>query len=157
LNNSFDPPSQLIKCILGISLFTYFITTPNVQENMDGCILPKEKGTPTVLEIQPMLLDSSSLDMEAIAFDKKVKLEHAYISPDFDLAAMAKTMEIPASKLSKLLKNITEFPLQSTSIACVFIIFWSSELLSINILWRPLSIAVGLQIALPFMRPSRNM
>jgi AraC-like DNA-binding protein len=88
LNNSFDPPSQLIKCILGISLFTYFITTPNVQENMDGCILPKEKGPPSVLEIQPMLLDSSTLDEE-----------------DFDLAAMAKTMEVPTSKLSKLLKK----------------------------------------------------
>lgn len=105
LNNSFDPPSQLIKCILGISLFTYFITTPNVQENMDGCILPKEKGAPSVLEIQPMLLDSYSLEKEAIAFDKKVKLEQAYLSTDFDLAAMAKTMEVPTSKLSKLLKK----------------------------------------------------
>ena len=104
LNNSFDPPSQLIKCAIGISLFTYFITTPNVQENMDGCILPKEKGTPTIPEIQPELILAVASDMEAIAFDEKMKTDQAYLSPDFDLAAMAKLVDIPPAKLSKQIK-----------------------------------------------------
>jgi AraC-like DNA-binding protein len=104
LNNSFDPPSQLIKCAIGISLFTYFITTPNVQENMDGCILPKEKGTPTIPEIQPDLILAVASDMEAIAFDKKMKTDQAYLSPDFDLAVMAKLVDIPPAKLSKQIK-----------------------------------------------------
>lgn len=104
LNNSFDPPSQLIKCAIGISLFTYFITTPNVQENMDGCILPKEKGTPTIPEIQPELILAVASDMEAIAFDEKMKTDQAYLSPDFDLAAMAKLVDIPLAKLSKQIK-----------------------------------------------------
>lgn len=104
LNNSFDPPSQLIKCAIGISLFTYFITTPNVQENMDGCILPKEKGTPTIPEIHPELILAVASDIEAIAFDEKMKTDQAYLSPDFDLAAMAKLVDIPPAKLSKQIK-----------------------------------------------------
>ncbi len=104
LNNSFDPPSQLIKCAIGISLFTYFITTPNVQENMDGCILPKEKGTPTIPEIQPELILAVASDMEAIAFDEKMKTDQAYLLPDFDLTSLAKLVDIPPAKLSKQIK-----------------------------------------------------
>lgn len=104
LNNSFDPPSQLIKCAIGISLFTYFITTPNVQENMDGCILPKEKGTPTIQEIQPELILAMASDREAMAFDEKMKTDQAYLSPDFDLAVMAKLVDLPPAKLSKQIK-----------------------------------------------------
>lgn len=104
LNNSFDPPSQLIKCAIGISLFTYFITTPNVQENMDGCILPKEKGIPTIQEIQPELILAMASDREAIAFDEKMKTDQAYLSPDFDLAVMAKLVDLTLAKLSKQIK-----------------------------------------------------
>ena len=104
LNNTFDPPSQLIKCILGISLFTYFIMTPNVQENMDGCILPKEKGTPTIPEILPELILAMASDKEAIAFDDKIKSDQVYLSPDVDLAALAKLVDMPSTKLSKLIK-----------------------------------------------------
>jgi AraC-like DNA-binding protein len=104
LNNSFDPPSQLIKCAIGISLFTYFITTPNVQENMDGCILPKEKGTPTIPEILPELILVMASDKEAIAFDDKIKSDQVYLSPDVDLAALAKLVDMPSAKLSKLIK-----------------------------------------------------
>lgn len=104
LNNTFDPPSQLIKCILGISLFTYFIMTPNVQENMDGFILPKEKGTPTIPEILPALILVMASDKEAIAFDDKIKSDQVYLSPDVDLAALAKLVDMPSAKLSKLIK-----------------------------------------------------
>jgi AraC-like DNA-binding protein len=104
-NNSFDPPSQFIKCVIGISLFTYFITTPNVQENMDGCILPKEKGTPSIYEIKPELLLEMQSDKEAIKFDVQLKEDKAYLKSDFDLAALAKSMDIQATKLSKLIKK----------------------------------------------------
>lgn len=104
-NNSFDPPSQFIKCVIGISLFTYFITTPNVQENMDGCISPKEKGTPSIDEIKPELLLEMQSDKNAIKFDVQLKKEMAYLKSDFDLAAMAKSMDVQATKLSKLIKK----------------------------------------------------
>jgi AraC-like DNA-binding protein len=104
-NNSFDPPSQFIKCVIGISLFTYFITTPNVQENMDGCIVPKKKGTPSIDEIKPELLLEMQSDKDAIKFDVQLKKDKAYLESDFDLAAMAKSMNIQATKLSKLIKK----------------------------------------------------
>jgi YesN/AraC family two-component response regulator len=91
--------------VIGISLFTYFITTPNVQENMDGCIVPKKKGTPSIDEIKPELLLEMQSDKDAIKFDVQLKKDKAYLESDFDLAAMAKSMNIQATKLSKLIKK----------------------------------------------------
>ena len=105
INNSFDPPSQLIKCVIGIMLFTYFITTPNVQENMDGCILPKGKSFPSIQEIYPHLIPEFKVDQVAMNLDKQVKASKAYLSAEYDLSAMAKDLEIPMSKLPKLIKK----------------------------------------------------
>ena len=105
INNSFDPPSQLIKCVIGIMLFTYFITTPNVQENMDGCILPKGKSFPSIQEIYPHLIPEFKVDQVAMNLDKQVKESKAYLSAEYDLSAMAKDLEIPMSKLPKLIKK----------------------------------------------------
>ena len=105
INNSFDPPSQLIKCVIGIMLFTYFITTPNVQENMDGCILPKGKSFPSIQEIYPHLIPEFKVDQVAMNLDKQVKASKAYLSAEYDLSAMAKELEIPMSKLPKLIKK----------------------------------------------------
>jgi AraC-like DNA-binding protein len=105
INNSFDPPSQLIKCVIGIMLFTYFITTPNVQENMDGCILPKGKLFPSILEIYPHLIPEFKVDQVAMNLDKQVKESKAYLSAEYDLSGMAKDLEIPISKFPKLIKK----------------------------------------------------
>lgn len=105
INNSFDPPSQLIKCVIGIMLFTYFITTPNVQENMDGCILPKGKSFPSIQEIYPHLIPEFKVDQVAMNLDKQVKASKAYLSAEYDLSAMAKDLDIPMSKLPKLIKK----------------------------------------------------
>ena len=105
LNNAFDPPSQIIKCLLGILLFTYFITTPNVQENMDGCILPKGKSFPSIQEIYPNIIPAYNMDLVAMNLDKQVKESKAYLSAEYDLSTMAKALEIPISKLPKLIKK----------------------------------------------------
>ena len=105
LNNSFDPPSQVIKCVIGIMLFTYFITTPNVQENMDGCILPKGKLFPSILEIYPHLIPEFKVDQVAMNLDKQIKESKAYLSAEYDLSGMAKDLEIPISKFPKLIKK----------------------------------------------------
>ncbi len=105
LNNSFDPPSQVIKCVIGIMLFTYFITTPNVQENMDGCILPKGKSFPSIQEIYPHLIPEFKVDQVAMNLDKQIKESKAYLSAEYDLSGMAKDLEIPISKFPKLIKK----------------------------------------------------
>jgi AraC-like DNA-binding protein len=102
INNSFDPPSQIIKCVIGIFLFSYFISTPNVQENMDGCILPKEKGMPSVEEILPSLLEKS---LEGEALRKYLSESQCILQEDLDLAALAKSLEMSSVKLSKLIKQ----------------------------------------------------
>jgi AraC-like DNA-binding protein len=102
VNNSFDPPSQIIKCVIGIFLFSYFISTPNVQENMDGCILPKEKGTPSLAEIKPLLLIESP---QSNALDQLLKESKGYLASDFDLTALSKAMDMNPVKLSKLIKQ----------------------------------------------------
>lgn len=105
LNNSFDPPSQLIKCILSIILFGYFITTPNVQENMDGCILPKEKVTPTVQEVKPKLLAEYQTAKIALKLDQQINNSQAFLDSSLDLNALAKLTEMTSAKLSKHIKT----------------------------------------------------
>jgi AraC-like DNA-binding protein len=101
INNTFDPPSQLIKCMIGIFLFSYFISTPNVQENMDGCILPKEKGTPSLAEILPELM---ILSPEAKSLSDHLQKSKCYLAVDLDLSALARNLDISPIKLSKLIK-----------------------------------------------------
>jgi AraC-like DNA-binding protein len=105
MNNSFDPPSQAIKCILGILLFTYFINSPNVQENMDGCIIPAGHTLPSLDELWPTLRAQYQSDEEALRFDQQVKISEAYLQPDFDLARLAEAVNIPPVKLSKIIKT----------------------------------------------------
>lgn len=102
VNNSFDPPSQIIKCVIGIFLFSYFISTPNVQENMDGCILPKEKGMPSVGEILPILQEKST---ESMALSTYLFDSQCFLQEDLDLSALAKSLEMSSVKLSKLIKQ----------------------------------------------------
>lgn len=102
VNNSFDPPSQIIKCVIGIFLFSYFISTPNVQENMDGCILPKEKGMPSVGEILPTLQEKST---ESMALSTYLFDSQCFLQEDLDLSALAKSLEMSSVKLSKLIKQ----------------------------------------------------
>ena len=41
---------------------------------------------------------------EPSAFDDKIKSDQVYLSPDVDLAALAKLVDMPSAKLSKLIK-----------------------------------------------------
>jgi YesN/AraC family two-component response regulator len=88
--------------VIGIFLFSYFISTPNVQENMDGCILPKEKGMPSVEEILPSLLEKS---LEGEVLRKYLSESQCILQEDLDLAALAKSLEMSSVKLSKLIKQ----------------------------------------------------
>lgn len=105
LNNSFDPPSQFIKCVVGIGLFAYFISTPNVLENMDGCILVKVDLPVLRVQILPELLADFSIDESAIQFDKMIKLKKGYLNPECDLANLAKSLDLTGPKLSKTIKS----------------------------------------------------
>jgi AraC-like DNA-binding protein len=105
VNNSFDPPSQMIKCVIGIFLFTYFITTPNVQENMDGCIEPKGRVIPMINDLLPSLLEEFNQEANAIIFDQQVKESRDFLDSNFDQSSMAKKFDIPPTKLSKFIKS----------------------------------------------------
>lgn len=105
INNSFDPPSQMIKCIIGILLFSYFITTPNVQENMDGCIVPKGKSIPAIIDLLPKLVKEFQSDVTALSMDKRMMESKAFLESTFDLSAMATFLDIPSTKLSKMIKS----------------------------------------------------
>ncbi len=97
--------SQWVKCILGISLFSFFITSAQVQENMDGCILVKNKSLPSLDELFPKLLIAVQAQPHAVTFDSKLKESKAFLSADYDLSVMAKSWDIPPSKLSKHIKQ----------------------------------------------------
>ena len=104
-NHTFDPPSQFIKCIVGIGLFSYFISTPNVLENMDGCILETEEAQGPLEKIVPELVASHSKEAMAIQFDELIKSQQVYLNPDCDLSSMAKSMDMTGAKLSKSIKT----------------------------------------------------
>lgn len=97
--------SQWVKCILGISLFSFFITSAQVQENMDGCILVEDKSLPTLDELLPKLLVVVQAHPQAVTFDSKLKESKAFLIADFDLSVMAKSLDIPPSKFSKQIKQ----------------------------------------------------
>ena len=105
LHHSFDPPSQVIKCIVGIGLFTYFISTPNVLENMDGCILDDELRDAKPDEIIPTLIGKFANDTLAVQMDELVKSQQSYLNPDCDLNSMAKSLDTTGAKLSKAIKT----------------------------------------------------
>ncbi len=109
LGYSFDPPSQLFKCAVAISLFAYFMTSPNIQENMDGCIIPSHEdqgpNLPSVEEIYPSLLPEFMTDKYANELDRMIKESYCYLEPTCDLSQLAKKVEQSPQKFSKLVKN----------------------------------------------------
>ena len=109
MNHSFDPPSQVAKCVIGILLFSYFIGTPNVQENMDGCIVPPEEEhvvfVPTVTQIKPELIPEFSEDKIAKYIVEKIEESKCYISEHCDLNSVAHIVDISPQKLSGHIKK----------------------------------------------------
>lgn len=105
----FDTLSQLIKCLLGIGLFSFFITSPHVQENMDGCIIPEissdESLIPEVESIYPKLLLEYKSEPEALKFAQNWKGNSCFLDPNCDLASMAKEADMTPSKFSAFLKR----------------------------------------------------
>lgn len=108
VNHTFNPPSQIMKCVIGILLFSYFIGTPNIQENMDGCILPPEKKEqhfiPSLAEIIPQLICTEYQEM-AHMFEKKISDSACYLNASCDLQSVAKLVDMPPQKLSAQLKK----------------------------------------------------
>ncbi|RXK46533.1 helix-turn-helix domain-containing protein [Aquirufa rosea] len=105
---SFDPPSQIIKCIIAISLFSFFMNSPNIQENMDGCIIPIEQNPtkifPSLDLIIPNLVSEFREDSMAIQLDQKIKNSYCYLDASCDLAYMAKLVDLTPQKFSKWVK-----------------------------------------------------
>ncbi len=109
VNHTFNPPSQIMKCVIAILLFSYFIGTPNVQENMDGCIIPPNEKEPSFVpstnEILPQLLLEFENDEIAQQFAEKIMSSKCYIKEDCDLQAVAKIMDTSTQKLSITIKK----------------------------------------------------
>ncbi len=109
MNHTFNPPSQIMKCVIGILLFSYFIGTPNVQENMDGCIIPPEEEgqtfVPSIEEIKPILLSEFANSEIAKMLSQKMEEQKCYLSESCDLNSVAKLMETNPQKLSGNIKK----------------------------------------------------
>ncbi len=109
MNHTFNPPSQIMKCVIGILLFSYFIGTPNVQENMDGCIIPPNEEShsfvPTIDEIKPILLTEFENNEIAKGLIEKMEEEKCFLSESCDLNSIAKTMGTTPQKLSGNIKK----------------------------------------------------
>ena len=69
---------------------------------MDGCILPKEKGTPSLAEIFPEIIKNS---YEAKSLFQHLNESKCYLTVDLDLSALAINLDISPIKLSKLIKQ----------------------------------------------------
>jgi len=105
-----DDPSQLLKCILSICVYSFFVATPDIQENMDGCIIPqnfnKEFTLPSIESFLPILLNEFSEDAQAIKLDATVKKTKCFLDSDFDLQKCANLLSIHEQKLSKEIKKL---------------------------------------------------
>lgn len=109
-HSKLDDTSQLIKCILSIAIYSFFISTPDIQENMDGCIIPEntqeEFQLPSLEDIIPILLPLYKVDIQAQKFDILIKDSKCYLSSDFDLKQCAKIVSMNEQKLSKEIKKL---------------------------------------------------
>lgn len=109
LGYSFDPPSQIFKCTIAISLFTYFMSSPNVQENMDGCIIPNKHENETIVppmeKICPQILPNYQQDEAIQQTDRLMKESYCYLNPECDLTKMAKMVDQNPLKFSKYIKT----------------------------------------------------
>lgn len=107
-NHNFNPPSQIIKGVVGIGLFAYFLNSPNVQENMDGCVISADDASqpsyPSLSDLLPRLLTkneaTSIAQLESILLDQGKLLD-----PGMDLAQLAKAMDMSSNKLSNAIKQ----------------------------------------------------
>ncbi len=109
MNHSFNPPSQIMKCMIGILLFSYFIGTPNIQENMDGCILPSLESNapliPSVDSIFPQLLQEYTLDKQGQELIRLIEDSKCYLQEACDLQVVAKIVDLSPQKLSSQIKK----------------------------------------------------
>lgn len=102
-NHTYDPISQVCKCLIVITLCTYLIFVPNVHEIMDGCIIQpiKIKGNlPDIEDIIPKLLENFNKNSLALKIDEISKIEKYYLDKSFDLISMSNVLEISPIKLS---------------------------------------------------------
>ena len=109
INHSFNPPSQVAKCLIATFLFSYFIATPNVQENMDGCILPAQvdpvQAIPSIDQIFPGVLEEYKDNEMATSITQRLVDSKCFISENCDLNSVAKMVDIPPLKLSGYIKK----------------------------------------------------
>lgn len=107
--HEFDSYTQVIKCLFGIILFTYFMCSPNLQENMDGCIQTNGKTSESLIKavdnIFPNLLPIHQEDHQAIQFSILWKESKCFLKDDCDLAYMSSELDISPTKFSSLLKK----------------------------------------------------
>ncbi|MEY2792544.1 MAG: hypothetical protein RJA76_536 [Bacteroidota bacterium] len=105
----FDSEAKLITCLLGIGVFSYFIATPNVQENLDGCIVPSEKESdqliPSLESILPKLKVEYVDNKAANVFFQNILQTNCFLDAECDLSTLAKKLDLQSIKLSSEIKK----------------------------------------------------
>jgi AraC-like DNA-binding protein len=108
-NQTYNPLSQIFKCSMVIIFCSYLIITPNVHENMDGCILPQPlmswNNFLSIEEINPKLLAAFQKDNLALKIEEICKTKKCYLDQSCDLTSMANLLEISPVKLSSNVKQ----------------------------------------------------
>jgi AraC-like DNA-binding protein len=107
-NHIYNPLSQIFKCLMVLIFCGYLIITPNVHENMDGCVITKKQKNvpqfPSKEELIPQLLPEHFHNPLAQKIDQFVKNEQCFLNKSCDLNSMAKQLEISPTKLSAHIK-----------------------------------------------------
>jgi len=103
-NQTYNPLSQIFKCLMVIIFCNYLIITPNVHENMDGCIIPKPTSSLnkflTMEDIYPKLLAAFQKNNLALKIEEICKTKKCYLDKACDLTSMANLLEESPVKLS---------------------------------------------------------
>lgn len=107
-NQTYNPLSQIFKCSMVIIFCSYLIITPNVHENMDGCIFPQPlmswNNFLSMEDINPKLLAAFQKDNLALKIEEIFKTNKCYLDKSCDLTSMANLLEISPVKLSSNVK-----------------------------------------------------
>ncbi|CAN1492452.1 DNA binding HTH domain, AraC-type [Spirosomataceae bacterium] len=107
-NQTYNPLSQIFKCSMVIIFCNYLIITPNVHENMDGCIISQPSMTwnnfLSLEDINPKLLAAFQKDNLALKIEEICKTNKCYLDKSCDLTSMANLLEVSPGKLSSNVK-----------------------------------------------------
>jgi AraC-like DNA-binding protein len=102
-DHEFSVWTQIFQSISIISLKAYLLVSPNVIENMDGCIIPQNSPSKPLLPFPKSQYKDSAFVKEMDIYFSQFK---PYLNSDFALANMAENLGISPKKLSNQIKLV---------------------------------------------------